>query len=413
MIFVFSPTTLIPDYGRAFPINNAGAGYGNEISSTSLSSAQSRGLPVLQTITASGITSSSVQSGGEIALDGGSPITNRGGCWRTNLNLAMADNKTTDGTGIGRFASVINGLLENTLYTIRADATNGNGTGYGSPYTIYPSSTNHQWAYLGQTPPGRELLPFAKNIIGTWRHGEVTVSPDGQEIYWPTMRSILYTKIENGRWTTPATVSFSGGGSPRGDVPYDDNPVVSPDNKKIFFTSLRPTGYSSPSQENIWYAERTSTGWGEPKPLPRNVNSLPYLHWQISITNDGAVYFGANYKIYVTRFVNGAYSDPEEVPVANRFGDVMLPFIAPDESYLIFTKVTDGRPSGYISFKDNKEQWLLPKPMPLVSFKDNKGQSRPSFPLGGTLFITRDGKYIFSYFHWISAEILEDLRPKK
>jgi hypothetical protein len=251
--------------------------------------------------------------------------------------------------------------------------------------------------YFGQTPPGKTPIQFAQNIIGNWEHGEVTFSPDGLEAYWSNRSYIITSKVENGRWTTPSIASFSGHGNPQGSVPYDDNPVISPDNSKLFFTSFRPIGYSTPNKEHIWYVERTPTGWGEPIPLPQNVNSVPpYLHWQISITIDNTVYFGANTKIYFTRLVNGNYSDPEEVSIANDLGLVTIPFIAPDESYLIFTKVVDGRPSNYISFKDNKGQWLTPQSISQIS---------------GTIFVSRDGKYIFSWFQWISAEILEDYKP--
>lgn len=121
-----------------------------------------------------------------------------------------------------------------------------------------PIPTNNE--YLGQTPPGKELKPFAPDIIGHWNHGEVTVSPDGQEIYWSSNTSIIFTKVQNGKWTTPQVVAFSGHGSPYRSIPYDDVPVVSPDNKKLFFLSLRPIGYASPNREHIWYVERTSTG---------------------------------------------------------------------------------------------------------------------------------------------------------
>jgi len=257
-------------------------------------------------------------------------------------------------------------------------------------------------AYFGQTPPGKTRIPFAQQIIGNWFHGEVTASPDGLEMYWSDRRGIIFSKVQNGQWTPPAVISFSGQGSPQGSIPYDDNPVMSPDNKKLFFTSLRPIGFSTPNREHIWYVERTSTGWGEPRPLPQNVNSVSGIHWQVSVTNDGTLYFHAvnsigKFKIYFTRLVNGVYTDPQELTAINNFGDVHLPFMAPDESYILFNEGAEV-PSLYISFKDRNGQWLSPQSISQIR--------------AGTVFVSRDGKYIFSSFHWISAEILEDYSPK-
>ena len=381
-------------YVRAYATNSAGTGYGNSISFATTSSTNTIGVPLLTTTEVTGITSSSATSGGNITSDGGAAITARGVCWSTNSNPIINDNKTTDGTGIGGFTSTITGLAENTLYTIRAYATNNSGTGYGSPRTIYTSSLSSQLAYLGQTPPGRTLQPFAPNIIGNWNHAEVTVSPDGQEIYWTSRTAILYSKLQNGNWTPPQIVPFSGQGT---ENYYDDVPVVSPDNKKLFFLSKRPIGYATNSREHIWYVERTTTGWSEPIPLPQNVNSTLDIHWQLSITNDGTIYFGAFGGIFITHCLNGEYTDPVPLQVINEFGNVTCPFISPDESYLIFCKIVSGIGDLYITFKDVNGQWRLPQSL------NNIGEV--------TSFVSRDGRYLFAFHNWISAEIIDDLKP--
>jgi hypothetical protein len=57
--------------------------------------------------------------------------------------------------------------------------------------------------YLGQAPPGDELAVFAPGIVYA-DHGTISVSPDGQELYWPTGTAIMMTRVQNGRWTQPA-----------------------------------------------------------------------------------------------------------------------------------------------------------------------------------------------------------------
>ncbi|ODB94043.1 hypothetical protein A3194_05095 [Candidatus Thiodiazotropha endoloripes] len=47
------------------------------------------------------------------------------------MNPTVADTCSSDGTGLGTFVSNISGLVPSTLYSVRAFATNGIGTGYG------------------------------------------------------------------------------------------------------------------------------------------------------------------------------------------------------------------------------------------------------------------------------------------
>ena len=89
-------------------------------------------MPVLSTSAVTDITADTAISGGDITSDGGATVTARGVCWSTGQTPTISDNKTTDGTGAGTFVSNISGLEPNTTYYVRAYATNGAGTGYGS-----------------------------------------------------------------------------------------------------------------------------------------------------------------------------------------------------------------------------------------------------------------------------------------
>ncbi len=89
-------------------------------------------VPILTTVAVSAITQTTAQCGGNITSDGGATVTACGVCWSTNQTPTVADNKTTDGTGAGSFASSITGLTASTTYYVRAYATNSVGTGYGS-----------------------------------------------------------------------------------------------------------------------------------------------------------------------------------------------------------------------------------------------------------------------------------------
>lgn len=127
--FSFTITGLIPAtkyYVRAYAKNSEGFGYSNQI--TFVSDTIS---PLLTTFDVTNIAGTSASCGGNITTDGGAPVIARGVCWSTKRNPTINDNKTSDGTGIGNFTSVITGLSGNSGYFVRAFATNKKGTGYG------------------------------------------------------------------------------------------------------------------------------------------------------------------------------------------------------------------------------------------------------------------------------------------
>ena len=115
-------------YVRAYAINSAGTGYGNEITFTTVAN-----LPILTTTNIQSITSNSVITGGTISSDGGSPVTTRGVVWSTtpNPNISLST-KTNDGIGLGTFNSNVTGLSPNTIYYLKAYASNIAGTEYGN-----------------------------------------------------------------------------------------------------------------------------------------------------------------------------------------------------------------------------------------------------------------------------------------
>jgi predicted membrane protein len=79
-----------------------------------------------------GIRLTSGTAAGNVTSDGGASVTARGVCWNTSGTPTVADFKTTDGTGTGSFTSSITGLTNNTVYYVRAYATNSAGTSYGA-----------------------------------------------------------------------------------------------------------------------------------------------------------------------------------------------------------------------------------------------------------------------------------------
>ncbi len=128
-VFICAITNLTPNttyYARAFAKNEVSTGLGIEkIFRTP------RVVPAVITLPITHITAVKATGGGNIASNGGSPITARGVCWSTSQNPTTAANHTADGIGTGVFTSQIKHLKPDTTYYVRAYAINNYGTGYG------------------------------------------------------------------------------------------------------------------------------------------------------------------------------------------------------------------------------------------------------------------------------------------
>ncbi|MBU1013925.1 MAG: ankyrin repeat domain-containing protein [Bacteroidetes bacterium] len=255
--------------------------------------------------------------------------------------------------------------------------------------------------YLGQNLPKNEPVRFAPDIFVP-NHSTITVSPDGTELYWnsgPTFGDgpIMMTRIENGKWIKPIEAPFSG----KINSKFDDCPFVSPNNKRLYFLSTRPIGARTDNKENIWYVERIPSGWSEPKPISEEINAMK-LHWQISVANNGTLYFaskideGDSHRIFYSRYENGVHVKPEDLGLEG-----MSPYISPDESYIIFSRLISRRPVPFICYKSKEGKWAEP-----ISIQEYIGY-------GICCIVSPDGKYIFKDGYWADASFIENLKPKE
>ena len=282
--------------------------------------------------------------------------------------------------------------------------------------------------YLGQAEPGDKPQLFALDIVTTqyMLHGNVGFTPDGREAYWsgtfPAAGSdgldyqILMMKQVKGVWRAPQLAPFC-------RIEFqDDSPHIAPDGKKIFFLSKRPLKRGEPlsDRENIWYAERKGDAWGEPTYLGDEINSLS-AHWQVSTDLKGNLYFGGQdpdgttmRDIFVSRYKNGKYLKPEKLDSTVSSADLEhSPFIAPDGSYLIFSRASQQRTQLgiFISFKKKEGRWGE-----AVCLNDIIGCPAAT----QCTSVTPDGKYLFYISwgssnwasYWIRSDFIEKMRPK-
>lgn len=100
----------------------------------------SAGLSSIMTSPITMITATSAILGGNVTSTGISVgPTMRGICWSTEEHPTIAGDNVLRGVGLGSFTFDLDGLLPNTMYYVRAYATNDRGTAYGNElsFTTY------------------------------------------------------------------------------------------------------------------------------------------------------------------------------------------------------------------------------------------------------------------------------------
>ena len=120
-------------YMRAYALNSAGIGYGNQLTFTTLGSI---GAPTVTTSPVTNITTASAICGGTVVSSGTATVTIMGVCWSTSQLPTISDNHTVDSSGTGSYSSSITGLTQNTVYYVRAYAENSIGIAYGNQVTF-------------------------------------------------------------------------------------------------------------------------------------------------------------------------------------------------------------------------------------------------------------------------------------
>jgi len=281
--------------------------------------------------------------------------------------------------------------------------------------------SNLRGDYLGQTPPGDVPIIFAPGIISvdsTVEHGYPTFSPDGNLVFWQSnlrhkeKETEIFHKVMRrveGQWAEPES------------SPYGGMPAFSPDGNKLYFISD-----DTEKEKGLYFVEKQGKNWSNPEKLNliKRFPELKYLYAP-SITRAGTLYFFGhaeglgsrnNFGIYRSELINGIYAKPELLPSSINAAEGVInwmPFIAPDESYLLFSSDRNtGRQSLFISFRLSDGSWTEAHGLG-EAINSQKGERFP--------YVSPDGKYLFfTRWHgrdnedimWVSANIIDQLRKK-
>ena len=249
--------------------------------------------------------------------------------------------------------------------------------------------------YLGQKPPGLTPELFAPDIIKTeYREAAAAFSPDFKEFYFRRRggeyerNTLVVIRYQDNQWVESVV------------PPRHGEPFVSVDNKTLYLGSK--------------YRERTNSGWSEVKNLELPFNDLRIM--RLTVSSKGTYFFdeASETPIRYARLIDGKREQPRTMNI--EFGPWNAhPYIAPDESYLIWDEQREngyGGPDLYVSFRQQDGLWG--EPIDLgdkinTEFAEAYGSVSP------------DGKYFFFHrgyggdkadIYWVDAQFIQDLRPK-
>jgi Tol biopolymer transport system component len=230
--------------------------------------------------------------------------------------------------------------------------------------------------------PGMVSLPKSSEWASSF-------TPDGKTVYFARATEgppgyALYAKRENGQWQQPIVASFSGGR-------YSDmDPFVSPDGKKVVFISNRPAennpADSAKRSLHIWYATyKGNDTWSTPHELDSAVNLAGIGNFGPSMSAKGTLYYCTHRKelqgmqSFYNQWLGDHYGPAKQVIIPGA-REIQDPYIAPDESYLIYK---NGRQLD-ISFRQGKD-WSAPQ---------NLGPQVNSMEAGDP-YVSPDGKTFY------------------
>lgn len=270
--------------------------------------------------------------------------------------------------------------------------------------------------YVGQTPPGSTPEIFAPGIVN--KEG----STDLEGMFGSDMNTFYFVREGEEYAGVIQFGTFNGKSWPYGlaVVEYKNNkwqqsvvakavsgPSISPDGNTILFSNR--------------YIERTNDGWSEVKSLGKPFADIAIMRSAISA--NGTIYFDTHNReldipLRYSRLINGKYETPKLL--GNQFGIGKYnahPYIAPDESYIVFDSVREngyGRSDLYISFREADGSWG-----PVINLGDEintaASEKNPSVsPDGNFIFFDRRTKRGNDdvTIYWVDAQIIETLRAK-
>lgn len=238
--------------------------------------------------------------------------------------------------------------------------------------------------------PGAKPGVFTHEAMSAINNESVlTFMPDGRTIYIADGQTIVYSSLADGKWTRTTTAPFSGHWK-------DWDPALKPDGSRLVFVSNRPLEImpqnSAQKDNHLWYVDHLPTGgWSAPRHFDAPVNVTGSNDYGPSVSSTGSVCFCSRNRDgnkgmggYYARWLGDHYAKPELLSL-NGTNEIFDPFIAPDESYIIFVSNGDL----YISYHQTKG-WSQGTKLAAVVNNGNSNSDPYVSPDGKMLYYNQD-----------------------
>ncbi len=273
--------------------------------------------------------------------------------------------------------------------------------------------------------PGSTPELFAPGVVNTdGVEINLVFSRDLTELFFArTMDKVFFvytSRLVDGTWTSPERLDLY----PEGISGEAVDMALSPDEQSLYFLGITSEGETT--QSDIWASERTDDGWSLARRLGPSVNT-EHSEFYPTVVADGSLYFvsdrpselGPQNLYRAARRADGSFEPaiPIGPPIDTKQskGDT---FVAPDESYLIFSSSDcEGYGSGdlFVAFRTDDAGWTEPKNMgPIINTEELEFCPMVS-PDGRWLSFSR--RYGESWptttdaeIYWMDASIIEELR---
>jgi len=184
---------------------------------------------------------------------------------------------------------------------------------------------------------------------------------------------------------------------------------MSPVGQQLFFTSNRPLpgmadSSRAPWRFAVWVVTKTETGWSNPQPLGQSAQGL----LTVSPAASGNLYSGIEHRLVVLTADGDNWMSPLDLG-APLDHDAGYPYVAPDESFIIFvgTGPGYGKSDLWITFRRTDNTWTDPINMGDEINTPNIDAAAQLSPDGRCLFFSSGGNIC-----WISSRIITQLKTK-
>jgi hypothetical protein len=196
-------------------------------------------------------------------------------------------------------------------------------SGEDGALTVSYTSRENDWSEPTELPKNiNHRLVYLKGFA---------LSADGKKIYFTSTKSpivggydIMVSELKGKGWTEPQNLML-----PINTKTNEGCPSITPDGNTLYFMRCEKMNQQTANGCQLFRVDKKSNGqWNEPQSLPSNINTGNSQTPRIMADSETLIFSSdkmsstkGGMDLFVTRFSNGAWSDPIPMDFVNTVGD--------------------------------------------------------------------------------------------